>query len=246
MRRILLKVAYDGTAFHGWAFQEGVRTVCGTLLEGIEDLTGERVELEGASRTDAGVHALMNIAVFDTGSTIPPDKFYAALNTRLPEDVRITGSQEVEGDFSIRKAGTEKTYCYTILNSEHEDPTRRLYSYYVNHKLDESLMSEASKCLVGKHDFRSFCSVHTQALTTVREITGISVKRAGDVITVTVSGMGFLYNMVRIIAGTLIEVGKGRFSPDDVSVMLNACDRLSAGPTAPPQGLCLMEIRLMD
>ena len=245
MRRLMLRVAYDGTLYHGWAFQEGQKTIAGTLIDAIAELTGEKVELEGASRTDAGVHALMNIAVFDTGSPIPSEKFYAALNTKLPGDIKVRTSEEVSPDFSIRKTHTEKTYLYSILNSDFANPIKRLYTYQVKFPLDTDIMEEAAKYLVGKHDFKSFCSIHTQALTTVREITGISISREGDLIGIRVSGYGFLYNMVRIISGTLIETGRGRFKPQDVEEILSACDRSAAGPTAPPQGLLLEKIRIL-
>ena len=245
MRRLMLRVAYDGTLYHGWAFQEGQKTVAGTVTAAINELTGEEVELEGASRTDAGVHALMNIAVFDTASSIPPDKFGAALNTKLPEDIVIRSSEEVAPDFSIRKAQTEKTYVYSILNSDFADPLKRLYTYQVRYSLDVDKMYEAAQYLVGKHDFKSFCSVHTQALTTLREITGISAVREGELIKIRVSGYGFLYNMVRIISGTLIEVGRGRLEPEDIPGILSECDRSAAGPTAPPQGLLLEKIRII-
>lgn len=246
MKRLMLKVAYDGTDYHGWAVQDGQTTVAGTIKRAIEDLTNEPVELEGASRTDAGVHALMNIAVFDTNTSIPSDKFYAALNTFLPEDIYIRSSEEVCPDFSIRKADTEKTYRYTILNSDFPDPLKRRYTYHVGYKLDVSAMGKAAGCLVGRHDFKSFCSVHTQAQTTIREITGTSVQRRGELVEIEVSGYGFLYNMVRIIAGTLIEVGRGRFDKDRVEAILNAHDRTTAGPTAPPQGLLLEKIRIIS
>ncbi len=245
MKRLMLKVAYDGTLYHGWAFQEGQKTVAGTLIDAIRELTGEEVELEGASRTDAGVHAMMNIAVFDTSSSIPPDKFCAALNTRLPEDITVRSSEEVSPDFSIRKAHTVKTYSYSIFNSDIADPLKRLYTYQVKYKLDADKMHEAAQYLVGKHDFKSFCSVHTQALTTIREITDISAARDKEMIRIEVSGYGFLYNMVRIISGTLIEIGRGRLQPEDMKNILSACDRSAAGPTAPPQGLLLEKIKIL-
>ena len=245
MKRVMLRVAYDGTGYHGWALQEGQRTIAGTVKEAIRELTGEDVELEGASRTDAGVHALMNIAVFDTNSPIPADRLYAALNTKLPEDICIRTSEEVASDFSIRKAHTEKTYIYTILNSDFQNPVKRLYSYQVGFPLDAGVMNRAAGCLVGKHDFKSFCSTHTQALTTVREITSISVVREEELVRISVSGYGFLYNMIRIITGTLIEIGRGRFSEKDLADILDARDRSKAGPTAPPQGLLLEKIRIL-
>ncbi|MCR5625989.1 MAG: tRNA pseudouridine(38-40) synthase TruA [Lachnospiraceae bacterium] len=244
MRKILMAIAYDGTAYHGWARQDGTKTVAGTIDRAVSELTGEDVMISGASRTDAGVHALMNMAVLETESKIPAEKFAGALNVRLPEDITIRWSKEADPSFSMREAKFFKTYRYSILNSSFRDPTKRLYTYQVTYELDIERMRDAAKPLVGEHDFKSFCSAHTEAKTTVRIIHSIEIEKNAETVNIRVSGYGFLYNMVRIIVGTLIEAGRGRLDPKDVKDILEACDRTKAGPTVPPEGLTLefMEI----
>ena len=277
MKRVLLVTAYDGTDFAGFQAQKsGVRTVEGVLNQTLGGLTGERIEVIGASRTDAGVHALCNLAVFDTDSRIPGDKFAAALNTRLPEDVKIQESFEVDPDFHPRHCMTIKTYEYRIYNAPFPSPVYGRNCCYSYTPFDTDLMRRAADCLTGTHDFKSFCSVYSQALTTVRTITGISVteelltdpagirgcfygSRGEDraaaeknrrsflmprIISIRVSGTGFLYNMVRIIAGTLMEAGRGAVRPEDMPSILAACDRRAAGPTAPARGLTLVSYRI--
>ncbi len=243
-RRILLAVSYDGTGYHGFAAQEGVKTVEGCLNEAVSLLEGRQVLVIGASRTDAGVHAKKNLAVFDTELRMSAEKYRFALNVRLPEDIRIRSSVEVPGDFHPRKIRTVKTYCYRIINTSDPDPMQRLYAEFVSWPLDEKRMGKAAEFLLGEHDFKSFCSVHTQAESTVREITEAFVERKGEEVLITVRGYGFLYNMVRIIAGTLIEVGRGAMEPERVREILEGCDRCLAGPTAPAKGLTLYDIRV--
>ena len=246
MRRIRLRVAYDGTAYCGWQVQPEVPTIEGELNQAISRLTKEEIIVIGASRTDAGVHAKGNVAVFDTESTIPADRFAYALNPLLPEDIVVVASDEVEADWHPRHCDTEKTYEYKILNSKFPDPMRRRDTYHVSFDLDLEKMREAAGYLKGEHDFKSFCCVRTQAESTVRTVYSLDVDKKDDEIHITITGNGFLYNMVRIIAGTLIQVGKGRFEPEYVQYMLNACDRTQAGQTAPPQGLTLMKIDYLD
>ncbi len=242
MRRIKLIVAYDGTAYHGWQRQNNGVTVEEKLSEALFDLLGAETEITGASRTDSGVHALGNVAVFDTDSRIPGEKFAKALNVRLPEDIRVQESSEVPEDFHPRRVPCIKTYEYRILSRRIPLPMERLYSHFCYFRLDEERMNRAAAYLVGEHDYKSFCSPATQAETTVRTITGAGVFREGEMITVRVQGTGFLYNMVRIIAGTLIEVGRGAIAPEDIPEILKKRDRTAAGPTAPACGLCLMGI----
>ena len=243
MPRILLTVAYDGTEYHGWQIQDNGDTIEGELNRAIEQLTGEVTEVIGASRTDSGVHGLCNRAVFDTKSTIPPERFYAALNTYLPDDIRVMSSCEVADDWHPRKRTTHKTYEYRIECSDVANPLRARYVWHMKGPLDVDKMKEAAKRLLGEHDFTTFCSVNGTALTNVRTIIDIdvSVEEYGEIV-IRVKGNGFLYNMVRIIAGTLVHVGMGRFTPDDVAAMLEAKDRTKGGPTAPPQGLTLVKI----
>lgn len=238
-RRICLIVAYDGTRYNGWQYQPNGITIEAELNRALSALTGERIAVSGASRTDAGVHARCNYAVFDTHMRMPAGKFSYALNQRLPEDIRIRGSKEVEPDWHPRKCRSVKTYEYRILNEEFPDPLERFYAHFTYSVLDTEKMQEAAQYLVGEHDFKSFCSIHTQAETTVRTITKLTVTREKHIITIRVSGTGFLYNMVRIIAGTLLEIGAGKYPPERMKEILEACDRSAGGPTAPARGLTL-------
>ncbi len=240
-RRIMLTVAYDGSEYHGFAFQENTKTIEGTLNEKIYALTGEKTEVIGASRTDAGVHALGNIVVFDTHSRIPSEKFAPALNTGLPEDIRIMESVEVPSGFHPRKCLSEKTYEYHILNTKTQIPTKRKYCWHCSYELDVERMNKAAGFLVGEHDFTSFCNVESQALSHVRNIISAEVMRREDEVIIRIVGNGFLYNMVRIIAGTLMQIGRGKGEPEDIERMLEKKDRTTAGPTAPSQGLFLVK-----
>lgn len=250
MRRIRLIVAYDGTCYCGWQIQENAVTVEGELTRALRTWLGEDVELIGASRTDSGVHALGNIAVFDTESRIPAEKFAIGVNHYLPDDIRVQHSEEVSADYHPRHRKTEKTYEYRILNTKIALPIWQKYAYHVHYKLAVSAMSEAASLIVGEHDFSAFCSAGSQVREKVRTVYEVSVEEEpvmgnndGSIIRIRVRGNGFLYNMVRIIAGTLIEVGLGKRTVADVREALVRGERKLAGPTAPPQGLMLLEIR---
>lgn len=245
MKRIKLIVAYDGTNYCGWQTQINGITVEEVLNKTISGLLKEDIRVIGASRTDSGVHALGNVAVFDTESKIPGDKFSFALNQRLPEDIRIQESCQVADDFHPRFCDTIKTYEYKILNRKFALPTERLYSAFVYYPLDVEKMQMAAAYLVGEHDFKSFCSSGSQVESTVRTITDISVEKHGEMISIRVSGNGFLYNMVRIIVGTLMKIGLGVWQPERMEEILNACDRNAAGPKAEARGLTLVEIRYL-
>ncbi|MGF7145397.1 tRNA pseudouridine38-40 synthase [Anaerotaenia torta] len=246
MRRIKLVVAYDGTGYCGWQLQPGQPTIEAELNKALSGLLREEIAVIGASRTDSGVHALGNVAVFDTESAIPAEKICPALNVRLPEDIRIQASMEVDLDFHPRRRASQKTYEYRILNCRVAVPTQRLYSAFVYYTLDPARMQEAADYLVGEHDFKSFCSVKTQVTDTVRRIYRAEILCQGENIVIRVTGSGFLYNMVRIIAGTLIEVGRGAYPPDRVKDMLQGCDRSLAGPTALARGLTLVGIEYLE
>ncbi len=242
----MLVVSYDGTAYNGWALQKSTHNTIEEMLNrAIKAVTGEELQVIGASRTDAGVHAYGNVAVFDTDSTIPGDRFSYALNHVLPDDIRIVSSAEVAPDFHPRHCETEKTYEYRVLNTKTPVPTMRLYTYHFSMPLDEERMQRAAEYLIGEHDFTSFCNVESQALSHVRIIKDVTVKRDGDLVTISVTGNGFLYNMVRIIAGTLVQIGRGKGEPEDVEKMIAAKDRSAAGPTAPPEGLFLMNYKFL-
>lgn len=238
--RVLLVVAYDGTNYCGWQVQNNGETIEGVLNRELSRLFGEEIMVIGASRTDSGVHARGNVAVFDTNTRMPAEKIAYALNGRLPEDIRIQRSMQVAEDFHPRKCACTKFYEYRILNREFEQPEHRLNSYFFRRKLDVEKMCAACPHFCGEHDFKSFCSIHTQAETTVRTIYDLHIEQEGDLIRICISGNGFLYNMVRIIAGTLIQIGLGTYSPKEVASMIEAADRQAAGPTAPARGLTLV------
>ena len=240
-KRIRLRVAYDGTAYHGWQLQPGAVTIEQILNEKLTELLGEPIEVIGASRTDSGVHARGNVAVFDTCHRMPADRICLALNQRLPEDIRVQSSEEVPPDWHPRRCSCIKTYEYKILNRKIEMPMERLYAHFCYFDLDLRKMEQAAALLVGQHDFKSFCNVRTQVKDTVRTIYELRLIRQGDgMITICIRVNGFLYNMVRIIAGTLISVGMGQIPPEKITEILEAKDRAAAGPTAPAKGLTLV------
>ncbi len=318
-RRILLRVAYDGTNYHGWQLQPNAATIEGELNRALCALTGEEIVVTGASRTDAGVHALGNVAVFDTTSRIPAEKFSYALNQRLPEDIVIQSSKQVADDFHPRHCDCRKTYEYDILNRTFPLPAYRNTAYFLYGTLNIEAMRQACQAFLGEHDFASFCAAGAQVQTTVRTIyslevecrplteagtpvppaSGEAVNAAGgkrgeqvqqaqsasgemlnaaagksdeqvqqaqpesgetaipaagganagsadQLLTIRVKGNGFLYNMVRIIAGTLVEVGRGHIKPEEVAGIIAAKDRAKAGPTAPARGLRLVEIEYLQ
>lgn len=244
MKRIMLVVSYDGTAYHGWQVQPSAITVEGVLNEAVSRLTGEAVQVIGASRTDAGVHALGNVAVFDTNSRIPGEKFSYALNQRLPEDIVIQHSEEVAADFHPRHCDCRKIYEYTVINRTFPLPGYRNSAYFCYGKLDVVKMRQAAAAFIGEHDFAGFCSAGAQVKTTVRRIYSLEIIEDGidGRIRIRVCGNGFLYNMVRIIAGTLLEAGRGMIMPEDLPGIIASRDRSLAGATAPAKGLCLVEI----
>lgn len=248
MRRIMLRIAYDGTNYVGWQMQNNGISIEQVINEELRKITHENIAVIGASRTDSGVHAADNVAVFDTESKIPADKFSYALNAGLPEDIRVQESLEVASDFHPRYSECVKTYEYSIYNADHEYPPVSRYSYFYHGFLDIEAMRRAAVFIVGEHDFASFCSAGAQVKTTVRQIYGIEIftdeaaGRKHGMITVRICGSGFLYNMVRIIAGTLIQVGAGQYEPEHVREIINSCDRTKAGPTAPAKGLILKKI----
>ncbi len=242
MRRIRLVVAYDGTNYCGWQRQPNGITVEEVLEAAVSDLCGKPTQITGASRTDAGVHAYGNVAVFDTELRMDPGKYTFALNARLPQDVRVQYSDEVPADWHPRKQNSIKTYEYRILNRRTEIPSERLYSHFCYYELDTDRMRRAAGYLIGTHDFTSFCSVKTQAKSPVRTIYELEIWEDGDIITIHISGNGFLYNMVRIIAGTLLRVGSGAYEPEHMADILAARDRQAAGETMPARGLFLIGI----
>lgn len=243
MKRVKLTIAYDGTNYCGWQIQPNGITIEEVINKALSKLTGENIVVIGASRTDSGVHAMGNVAVFDTETTIPADRIAMAVNRILPEDIVVIKSEEVALDFHPRYCDCEKTYEYHIVNTRIPIPTKRLTNYFVSYELDIDKMRKGAAYLVGEHDFASFCNIKTDVESTVRTVKELEVLKNGDEITIRISGNGFLYNMVRIIVGTLIRVGRGFYEPEQVKEILEAKNRKAAGVTAPPHALMLMEIR---
>ena len=240
-KRVRLTVAYDGTNYHGWQVQNNGITIESELNRCLSDLLKEDIQVIGASRTDSGVHALGNIAVFDTASRMPAEKISYALNQRLPEDIRIQRSEEVAPDWHPRYVTSRKTYEYRIYRGEFPMPVKRLYALFSYRSFDVEKMQQAARYLVGEHDFKSFCQVGAQVESTVRTLYSVTVEEQGSDLVIRVCGNGFLYNMVRIIAGTLMDVGQGKKTPEEMQDILETKNRSAAGPTAPAHGLMLMK-----
>ncbi|MGI9012831.1 MAG: tRNA pseudouridine(38-40) synthase TruA [Phycisphaerales bacterium] len=250
MLRCKLTIAYDGTAFHGWQKQEPpgsepLRTVQGVVEQAVREVVRAPVDLVGASRTDAGVHARGQVAAFTSAEiSVPLERLPLAINSRLPDDVQITNATFVPESFNPISECTRKCYHFSIAHGRSLKPLfDRQFVYFTYHTLDVPAMHAAARLLIGTHDFSSFAQINHGRDSTVRTIFDCSVTApAEDRCTISVIGDGFLYNMVRIIAGTLVEVGRGRLSADSMGSILVAHDRRAAGPTLPPQGLCLMWI----
>ena len=235
--RVLLTVSYDGTAYAGWQWQDNALSVQQVLEEALARLTGEKTRVTGASRTDAGVHALGQRAHFDTASRIPPDKYPFALNTLLPPDIRVLEGFAVPSDFHARFDARGKRYTYRIHNAPHASALMRSLTAHVPRPLDLDRMRESLPALLGAHDFAAFQAAGGTARTTVRTLTEASLRQEGPLVTLTVRGNAFLYNMVRIIAGTLVDIGTGRLSPDAFARALNGGDRARLWAGANPRGI---------
>lgn len=242
MRNIKLTIEYDGTAYHGWQSQINAIAVQDTVTDAVNSLTGENCSITGSSRTDTGVHALGQVCNFFTGSAIPSDKFSFALNTLLPDDIVIRKSEEVSSDFHARFSTKGKKYRYLFYNSVFPSALLRHRAYHIFYPLDVDAMRQAAGHLIGTHDFAAFSASGGSVKTTVRTIAHATIERDGELIEFSVTGNGFLYNMVRIMAGTLVEVGFGKMKPDDIPGIIAGLDRRKAGRTAPAHGLYLVEI----
>ena len=241
-RRFKLIVEYDGTAYCGWQRQLNGPSVQQELEEALSRLTHERVSVVGSSRTDAGVHAMGLCAHFDSATRIPAEKLAFALNTMLPADIRIRESSAAPEGFHARFASCGKVYTYTFFNARHANAMGRLYSAHVPVVMDAQRMHEEAQSLLGTHDFAAFAASGSVVKSTVRTIYRVKVERSGDYVTLTVLGNGFLYNMVRIIAGTLMEVGTGKRESGAIARAIETGDRLALGQTAPAQGLTLRQV----
>lgn len=244
LKRILFTIAYDGSDFFGWQKQpdENIRTVQGEFEKALGRFFKKNVECIGASRTDRGVHAMGQRAVIDIDTTVPTEKFPLALHSFLPEDISVVNAEDVNAEFHPRYDCVKKTYRYKIYNGKYRNPICRKYSEYCHVFLDEKKMNEVSKAFIGTHDFKAFAASGNSSKTTVRTIFDIDVKREGEFVVITVTGDGFLYNMIRIMAGTLMLAGTGKLDFDGLLKIIESRDRTKAGKTAGPNGLTLMEI----
>ncbi len=242
MKRILLTLEYDGTNYSGWQRQYNGLAVQQVLEEALSAACREKIAVTGASRTDAGVHALGQAAHFDTNCGIPPEKFPFVLNTMLPPDIRVHTGRQVPPDFHARFMTGGKRYTYRIINSRHGSALKRNTHVHVPVPLDEAAMARAAETLLGEHDFAAFQASGGTARTTARTIRAVSLVRQGEEIILTIEGNAFLYNMVRIIAGTLMEIGLHKRGEDAFQEAFRTLNRLSLGVTAPPHGLELTEV----
>ncbi len=243
VRKIKLTVQYDGSKYSGWQTQPGKRTIQGELVEALSNLVGTRIPVHGASRTDAGVSALGQAALFEIDCPIPTENFPNALNGRLPRNIVVTSAEEAPPKFDLLGDVKSKLYRYTIYTGRYRPVLKLNQCWHLHKKLDVIAMNEAAQLLVGKKDFKSFASAADKRESSVRTIFRCEVTAQEKWIYIDVEGDGFLYNMVRNIVGTLAEIGVGRWKPEKINEILEAKDRTAAGRLAPPQGLCLMWIR---
>lgn len=242
MRNIKLTIRYDGTGYSGWQSQKNGRAIQDVIQDAIRKITGEHSHLTGSGRTDAGVHALAQVANFKTRSNIPLKNLQMALNTELPKDIVIYHAEEVDLKFDAQRSARSKLYRYVIMNSNFLDPFLRRYAAKCFYLLDIKRMRRSAKYLVGRHDFRSFQAVGGGEKNSIRKVKHITIEKDGDLIYIDIEANGFLYNMVRNIAGTLVEVGRGKFSVESVKEILREKDRRCSGPTMPAKGLRLIRV----
>lgn len=245
MRNIKLTVSYDGTGYCGFQEQRGtgLPTIQEELERCLKKLSGREVRVIGAGRTDSGVHARGQVVNFDAaGWSIPTDRIPLAANGILPADIAVTAAEDVPDKFHARFSATAKTYRYVVYNNRVPDPLLRRYTYFMPRLLDRGALAAAAGMLVGRHDFAAFKAEGTPVKSTVRTIYSINAVSDGNILNLDFRGDGFLYNMVRIITGTLLEVGLGKYPPERIKSILESGRREQAGPTAPPQGLCLVEV----
>lgn len=242
MRNILLTIEYDGTNYFGWQKQPNKKTIQGVIEQAIKKITGEDVKLVGSGRTDAGVHALGQRANFKTNSKIPTEKFPLALNSVLPNDISIKDAKEVSLEFSARYSAKQKTYKYLIYNHKTRPAILRNYVYHFPYDLDIPSMQQSCEYFIGEYDFSSFCSSGSETNSKIRRIYDCYLTFEDNCIAIYITANGFLYNMARIIAGTIIDVGTGKIKPTDIPLIIESKDRNKAGKTLPPWGLYLVDV----
>lgn len=243
LRNILITISYDGSKYHGWQIQHNAVTVQEVFQNALYKIIGYKPDIKACSRTDSGVHAEMFCISTKISHPIPPERLKAALNSHLPESVVVLDAKEVPLDFHARYNALGKRYVYRVLNRPERDPFYVGRALHYRYKLDAELLDKASKAYIGSHDFTSFCTLDKREKGDfVRTIHDFSVVRKGDIVEFTVEGNGFLYNMVRIMVGTLLSINEGKLSPDSIPDIIKAESREAAGPTAPPQGLYLNKV----
>lgn len=242
MRNIKLIIEYDGKGFNGWQKQPDKLNIQGEIEKAIEEITGEKVDLTASGRTDAGVHSLGQTANFKTNSNIPIEKFAKAINSQLKKSIVIKSAEEVDERFHSRYSVKSKTYRYIINNSENGTAIYRGLEYHISNPLDYKKMNEAIKYLIGEHDFKAFKASGTSSKSSVRKILDGEVRKEGERVIIEITGTGFLYNMVRIISGTLLEVGLGKLEPSDITKIIESKERQNAGKTLPAHGLYLLKV----
>lgn len=240
--RIKLIISYDGTRYGGWQLQKNAPSIQGELENVLKTLTGKRIVVQSAGRTDAGVHALGQTAHFDYSGSIPPQKLPFVFNSMLPKDIRVTGAWEVSDDFHARYDAKGKRYIYTIYNSPHSSALLYNRTMHVPQALEFQKMRAAAQYIIGTHDFKAFCAAGSYVKSTVRTVSRLEIAEELPLIRIIIEGNGFLYNMVRIIAGTLIQVGIGKLEPEALAQIIQRRSRAAAGFTAPAQGLMLDEV----
>lgn len=242
MKNIALTLMYDGSNYYGYQRQQGFITIQQVMEESLSKITKEKITVSGCGRTDSGVHAINYVLSFKTNSTMPVDKYPVALNSILPHDISVINAEQKPDDFDGRFSVKRKTYIYKIHNSEIKNPFLKNYACHYKYKLDLQRMKQAAQHILGTHDFKCFCASGAQVKTTVRTVYDLTLTQEGDEIEISVTSNGFLYNMVRIIAGTLMYVGGGKMEPEDVKMIIQSGDRRLAGITAPPEGLYLKNV----
>lgn len=246
MKRVRLIIQYDGAGYVGWQTQPNGLAVQEVMERELKKLTGEEIALHASGRTDSGVHALAQVAHFDTESRIPAEKFSYALNTGLPRDIRVQYSGEAPAEFHSRFDAKHKQYRYTVLNAPHADAFLRDRALHLHYRLDFDAMQQAAAYAVGEHDFAAFKAAGSKVDSTVRTIFRSEWTKQGDLLHYDVEGNGFLYNMVRILVGTMLDIGLGRSTPESMELAVEGAKRSLAGPTAPPEGLALVRVRYQD
>lgn len=243
MRNLLITISYDGSAYHGWQVQKNAVTVQQVFQKAVEKLFRQKTDIKGCSRTDSGVHAKMYCVSIKTQKNIPCENIITGLNTYLPKDIAVTGCIEVADDFHARYSVKSKEYVYRIYNSQIRNPFLKNYALHYRYPIDAKYLNEEAQAFLGSHDFSGFCSAKSDVEDTVRTVYSFSVTRNGDEVIFSVEADGFLYNMVRIMVGTLLFVNEGKIKQGELADVIKSKDRKRAGKTAPAHGLYLNNVK---